>query len=91
MSLIEKIRNKPEKTRNMIVAGISGFFVLIIILIGLIWYEAPYKRYVRREYTLTRLEYFKNFFSSAEKDADQFVDPIDDLFTQQNTDLSSQN
>jgi len=35
MSLIETIRNKPEKTRNMIVAGISGFLVLVIILIGL--------------------------------------------------------
>lgn len=82
MSLIQKIRNKPEKTRNRIVAGISGFFVLVILLIGLLWYEAPYKRYVRRDYTLSRFEYFKNFFSSAEKDADQFVDPIDEYFTQ---------
>lgn len=82
MSLIEKIRNKPEKTRNRIVAGISGFFVVLILLIGLLWYEAPFKRYVRRDYTLTRPEYFKKFFSSAGQDADQFVDPIDEYFTQ---------
>ncbi len=91
MSLIETIRNKPEKTRNIIVAVISGFFVLIFVLIGLFWYEAPYKRQSGGGNSLTKPEYFKGFFTKARKDADSFVEPIDGLFTQQNTDISSQN
>jgi hypothetical protein len=91
MSLIEKIRNKPEKTRNIIVVGISVFLLLIILIVGLFIYDAPYKRYIRRDYTLSKPEYFKSFFPKANKEADQFVDPIDELFIQQNEDISSQN
>ena len=91
MSLIEKIRNKPEKTRNLIVAGISGFFVLVIAIVGWFVYEAPYKKNIRNEYSLVKTHYFKGFFLNAKKDADSFVEPVDEFFTQQNQDLSSEN
>lgn len=89
MSLIETLRNKPPKTRHWIIVGISSFLLLVIILIGAIWYKPPYKRVDRPEYKLSNPRYFKNIFSNAGKNADEFVDPIDEYFTQQNEDNSS--
>ncbi len=90
MSLLETLHKQPYKKRQLIIAGIAGFLLLVIILIGLFVYEAPYKKSVRREYSLHQKSFFQIMFSKARQNAESFSRPVGEYFTQQNEDFSSQ-
>lgn len=90
MSILESIRKQSPKKKHLIVSVISAFFLLIIILIGVFLYNAPYKKTIRREYSLHKEWSFKGMFSKANENANSFVEPVDEFFIQQNQDISSE-
>jgi hypothetical protein len=91
MSLLEWIQKQPKKKKHIIVSVLSALGLLIIILIGVFAYSAPYKKSVRREYPLHKEWSFKRVFSNANQNANSFVEPVDDFFIQQNGEISSEN
>lgn len=90
MSVLESIRKQSSVKKHILIASISGFLLLIIICVGIFWYEAPYKKSFRREYTLHKKTPFQDMFSNATRDAEAFVSPVEDFFTQQNIENSSE-
>jgi type IV secretory pathway TrbL component len=82
MSWIENIRNSSPKKKHYIAVVGASVLLLVIVAVGLFWYQAPYKKEVRPEYSLSNVARFKAIFGNGTQHADSFVEPIDQYFTQ---------
>lgn len=89
MSLLQTIRNKPKRVQDRIVFGSALFLVLLIVLIGWFVYDAPYKKNNTTQTIVSDFSRLRGLFSNARKDADAIVEPVDEYFRQQNTNISS--
>lgn len=91
MRLFEKIEDKEERKKQYLALFLSLVFVILIIFVRIFLYEPPNKKTKTREGSRVDFGIFRSIFSQTAQDANDFVDPVDDYFRQQNPDNSSEN
>lgn len=78
---IANLKSKSEKTKKIVAGLLSIVVVLIIVVAGIFWYEAPYKKTKpETDHSISSFKNLKGLFSKATQEAQTTVDFVDGAF-----------
>jgi len=78
------LKSKTKKQKNMIALFLSLFLVLVVIFVGVLFYESPYKKNTAGSSGPSFKVFVRDLFSGVKSGAKFFTEPLDEVFGDSN-------